>query len=140
MFGLGLGIFFIILNFIDPIFAIGYPLITTEFITNVLMILFVAGIGEEIIFRSTLATYLGAVDPDTKRKVIAIAIVALAFSAFHWRFYGVDLETAFIGAGLFGVVAGAIAVQRESILPVIIMHIIFNAYLFGKEVVHAFGV
>ena len=129
-FGLFLGLGFVALNLISPTFAIGYPMVSV-LIAQFLVILLVAPIVEEILFRSTLLSY-AKMGPSTPQIVFAVLITAFLFSVFHWQAYGVGLQTAFVGAGLFGIIAGWVAIDRQSVLPVIIMHIIFNAWLFAK--------
>lgn len=130
IFGFFLGLGFIILNTLNPSFAIGYPIVAA-LTAQLVVIIIVAPVVEEILFRSTLISY-AQFGTQTSHLIFAVALSAVLFSVFHFAAYGIGLQTAFIGAGLFGAIAGFVAISRQSVLPVIIMHAMLNGWLYSK--------
>ena len=127
MIGLVLAIFFIVANIFAPSFiTIGLP---TEYFStaqgNQIASVFIAPFAEELAFRGVL-DFLLSIPFGGFVAGIAQAII---FAVFHITAYGVGLQTALIGAFGFGLVSWIVSRWRHSILPVIILHMMFNAWL-----------
>ena len=106
-----------------------------------------APIGEEIFFRGIVSPVINALIPI---PFLDIPIQAGIFSIFHLKAYSGSFEKqgigvigvwssmkqaltklngAFLGALIFGVIAGTLTAMRRSVLPSIIMHAMVNGYL-----------
>lgn len=137
------GAAFIVVNKISPVIALGLPsfpfALETE--SKWLILVLVAPVLEEAFFRGILLnavkTFTGASD------AIAILLQALAFSAFHATAYAAGLAyvpVAFVGALIFGIIAGLLVKYSNSLLPGMIAHSIFNAYLTYSSIVIIGGI
>ena len=130
--GLGTGIFFIVLNVLNPAIAIGLPIVIFG---KELVIGLLAPIGEEAVFRGMIPAGL----ETFKIPNAAVAVLsATAFMIFHLVAYGASLEAmngSFIGAFLFGLLTFVLTKYSNSLLPAILTHSIFNLYLNTKLLV-----
>lgn len=131
--GLGLGIGFIVLNLLSPAITIGFPNLGLAItpIATLFVIGILAPIIEEILFRGAL---FGLLELLNINVVLAVLLQAAAFTTYHYTAYGASLAAvgAFIGAFLFGIIAMFVTIKRQSLLPSIILHSIFNIYLLSK--------
>lgn len=126
LYGAGLGGGFVLLNLLAPEFRIGVP----QAALGLAVVL--APLVEEFVFRCFL---LGWAGQHVHNFGVANVIQAVAFSLFHWQAYGLALQAAFVGAFVFGLVAGFVAKDRRSIVPVIVMHAIFNFWIVQRGLV-----
>lgn len=120
VYGVVMGFLFIAINLLIPEFRIGVPQATLG------LAVVLAPLAEELAFRSAIQ---GIVNNNVPHFWAANIIQATAFSLFHWQAYGMGLQAAFVGAGIFGLVAGYVARERDSILPCIVMHSMFNGWI-----------
>lgn len=90
----------------------------SQFSMNLLMIAIIPAIGEELIFRGILQRIL---TDWFKREHLAIAISAIAFSAFHMQFYG------FLPRFLLGLFFGYLLIWSGSVWLPILGHFMNNA-------------
>lgn len=110
-------------------------------IINLLIIGFLAALGEEFLFRGVILRLFSDVLKNTH---LAVILSAILFSAFHMQFYG------FLPRAALGILFGYIYVWSGSLWIPIILHFIFNgttvvvAYLFQNGListdVESFGV
>jgi membrane protease YdiL (CAAX protease family) len=115
---------FIMINKMYPAIALGYPkefILGSAFLTAV----FLAPILEEVAFRGILL----AINPGGFGGWGKYALNALIFSGFHVLAYGMALQTAFVGAFVFGLVACFVADRQGSLTTAITMHMGFNWWL-----------
>ncbi|MDB5251697.1 MAG: family intrarane metalloprotease [Flaviaesturariibacter sp.] len=87
-------------------------------ITNLIFVAAFAGVGEELFFRGILQRMFIR---SFKSPWIGIVIAALAFSFFHFQFFG------FVPRFLLGLVLGAIYWYSGSLWPSIIAHFFYDA-------------
>lgn len=133
VFGLLVGIGFIMVNVVTPAITIGLPQAAAlSAVDQYLVTGLIAPIFEEILFRSVL---FGVAMYATKNLWIAIAGQAVMFSMYHWVAYGPAMMASFVGAFIFGIAAAVVAYDRKSILPAIVMHAIFNGFLLAQMMV-----
>lgn len=129
--GILLGLVFIVGNIAAPnTITIGLPpeILTTaagQFWGSTIL----APFAEEIIFRGGIYTILTLVLPAWVSGILQ----ALIFSGAHAYYYGLGLQSAFIGAFSFGIATWLISKWRGSIIPAIILHIMFNLWLEGTK-------
>jgi len=94
---------------------------------NLIVIAFLAAIGEELLFRGVILKML---NDSLKNIHLAVIISAIIFSAFHGQFYG------FIPRAVLGVLFGYIFIWTGNLWIPILLHLLFNsvsvvvAYLF----------
>ena len=96
----------------------------------------VAPIIEETAFRfflfgfcsDSLDRYAGLSQPA--RIAITTLIVSVCFAAFHFAAYGTSLQTAYIGAFVFSVMACGVMLWRQSQIPNTVMHMCINFSIF----------
>lgn len=122
------GVVLISFAYFYPNFIIGYPQSTAD---EFIIVGGVAPIVEEISFRGVLMNILDKNMPF----LFALILSSALFSLFHWKAYGLAMSSAFVGAFIFGVVAGLITKWRKSIIPAIILHATFNLYLLIKPLI-----
>ena len=132
--------FFIFLGSAESIFAIGTPkaipfVAQMAMIDQIIVVCIIAPLIEEAFFRFFL---FGVLNDTFKNYTTAVRlgmstlIVSAAFAIFHYGFYGIALQTAYLGAFLFSVVACGLMVWRQSQLPGTILHVVINsAILWG---------
>jgi len=134
IYGFILGAFFILINKISPAVSIGYPQVVGVCATASLSgpclsyIVALAGVVEEIIFRSWLMSFLNS----KYGKSIAIVGQAILFGLAHIFYYGLERDSAIVGAMFFGLIAGLVTFERRSIIPSVVMHMMFNLYLWSQ--------
>jgi membrane protease YdiL (CAAX protease family) len=156
--GLGGGALFIGMNQVSPIIALGNPLSLYDPVSmlgRAAVVCVAAPFTEEGLFRSLIPKFsswaFGEFFPRHNSffsayltfmsNPIAVTIASGGmFAGFHYLAYGLALQTAFVGAFVFGEVAGALALWRKSLTPGIITHGIFNGFLFGASVLAIGGV
>jgi len=88
-----------------------------DLLTNMIMIAFVAAIGEELLFRGVFQRFLSE---WFKNVHIAIFVTAFFFSAFHMQFYG------FLPRMFMGVILGYLFVWSNNIWLPIFGHFVNN--------------
>jgi membrane protease YdiL (CAAX protease family) len=134
--GGGTGAGFIILNVLSPSIAIGVPT-ALAFAGTLALAIFVAPIIEEIVFRGGLQGLLSWVSKSesiTSKGFLVVAIItSLAFALFHYAVYGLGevsaISATFIGAFIFGMASSYLTKASKSLVPSIIAHMIFNAWI-----------
>jgi len=137
--GVGLAVVFIVLNMLSPIASIGIPRLPMaaeweQFGTVVLL----APLAEEVIFRCValavfILIFMAIVKDKWIAMALAIVVVSVIFSVFHYTAYGgsfTSMSAAFVGAFSFSVLACIIALWRKSLVSPIILHSLFNTYLY----------
>lgn len=129
-YGIFIGVLFVFINLLIPEFRIGVPQAALG------LVVLLAPIAEEFAFRGFI---LGFFNNIFKNFYIANILQAILFSLFHWSAYGMGLQAAFIGAGIFGIIAGYVALKRNSIVPCIVMHGIFNLWIITARMVFIGG-
>lgn len=87
-------------------------------ILNLIFIAVFAGVGEELFFRGVLQRLL---IKTFKSPWVGIVVAALAFSFFHFQFFG------FIPRLLLGILLGAIYWYSGSLWPAIFAHFFYDA-------------
>lgn len=134
LWGCGLGALVIMLNWLIPQFTIGFPTLPAATLgEKVFIICILAPMAEEFLFRGILLGILRNFMPN----MVANTAQASAFALFHMNAYAAAFSLqgiaaasgAFIAAGIFGMLAGGITLWRNSLLPGIALHMIFNAFL-----------
>ena len=95
--------------------------------STILVIGFLAPVGEEIAFRGVFMWFAWA---NLRFYTIAIILSSAAFAAFHYQAYGASLPSAYVGAFVIGVMLALTATQTKSLLPGIIVHAMINIHLF----------
>ena len=95
--------------------------------STLLVVGFLAAVGEEIVFRGWAAW--GLLE-GTRMKIAAAILSSAMFAAFHYGAYGAHLESAYVGAFLIGLMLSWIATWRKSLVPCIIIHSMINVHLF----------
>jgi hypothetical protein len=90
----------------------------TNLILNLIFIAVFAGVGEELFFRGVLQRLL---IKAFKSPWVGIIVAALAFSFFHFQFFG------FIPRLLLGILLGAIYWYSGSLWPAILAHFFYDA-------------
>jgi len=88
-----------------------------DLLINIIMIGFLAGLGEELLFRGTIQNFLSE---WSKNPHLAIIISAFVFSLIHLQFYG------FFPRMLLGVLFGYLYYWSGTIWIPIIAHALFN--------------
>ncbi|WP_158825428.1 CPBP family intramembrane glutamic endopeptidase [Mucilaginibacter lacusdianchii] len=88
-----------------------------DLIANMLVIAFLAALGEELVFRGCLQTILTR---WTRNQHTAIWITAIVFSAIHLEFYG------FVPRMVLGIFFGYFVAWSGSIWPGVLAHFINN--------------
>ena len=141
VFGVATGAMFIIGNIITPAITLGVPVIL-ERVNKILIGAVVAPIGEEFFFRSFLLSFLWLLLatiglPDFVAFITADVVQAVGFALFHLYAYGMSNEAALYGAGVFGLVAGAVTYFRKSVVSSTLAHSGFNLWIVAKEMVVA---
>ena len=125
------GAFFIFLKMSGTWFIFGIPAVVLGYGEQVLVVCILAPLLEEGCFRSMIFTWF--LELTGESLLISIVFQAVLFSVFHWAVYGgVAMMGSLVGAGIFGVVAGGIAYQRDSIIPSIIMHSMLNLMILNS--------
>lgn len=140
------GLVFIIVNKISANFSLGLPQapMSANSVGMFLLVVFAAPVLEEAMFRGVFMWLLQELGSKTKFRLlknifVIILMVAVMFAAFHYMAYGAGYQTAFVGAFVFGILAGLLAYQTKSLLPPIAMHMMFNGYLYLAQVVQIGG-
>lgn len=144
------GLLIVTINALSPAIAIALPPplfpadmgFLMSFVQKFANLIYTCGfapIFEEVIFRG-FAFYLFYL--AFKDEVVAILGQAGVFMWFHWKVYGTEMLGAFVGAGIFGLLAGVVfwmsvgKARRGNVvrglLGVIIMHVIVNFHLMSK--------
>ncbi len=138
-FGAIIGLLFITMNIVIPnVMVIGIPeTMSLALQAGLVIVVVVAPLVEEPLFRSIT---FGILDKATGNRVLAIFGQAMAFSLYHWRVYGMGLQTAFVGAFVFALLAQLVTIERKSIVPAIFMHMLFNLFLFSQQLVMVYKV
>jgi hypothetical protein len=101
-------------------------------ITNMLIIAFLAAIGEEFLFRGVV---LRIFSDGLKNTHLAVLLSAILFSAMHMQFFG------FLPRTILGILFGYIFIWTGSLWIPVILHFIFNgasvvvAYLYQKNLI-----
>ena len=95
--------------------------------STILVIGFLAPVGEEIAFRGVFMWFAWS---NLRFYTIAIILSSAAFAAFHYQAYGAFLPSAYVGAFIIGVMLALTATQTKSLLPGIIVHAMINIHLF----------
>lgn len=140
LWGFGLGALVIMLNWLIPQFTIGFPTLPASTLgEKVFIICILAPVAEEFLFRGILLGILRNFMPN----MVANTAQASAFALYHMNAYAaafslqgiVAASGAFIAAGIFGMLAGGITLWRNSLLPGILLHMIFNAFLMTQYLV-----
>ena len=126
--GVALGVGFILLNMIAPNITIGVPVLPMSVNDQYLVAGFVAPVAEEIAFRGVLLSIADKALPF----MFATLVVSVVFSVYHLAAYGMAASGAFFGAFLFSVIACLVIKKTRSLIPVILMHSIFNLFLFYR--------
>jgi membrane protease YdiL (CAAX protease family) len=130
MWGAGFGAVFIILNLLTGI-VIGLPVNPMATVEDKYLVAgTIAPIVEEFLFRSVLLSLFSFLP-----VFLNVIFNGVVFSGFHWNAYGQSLQAmngSFIGAGLFGMFASYITINRKSIIPAIICHAVFNIWILSK--------
>jgi membrane protease YdiL (CAAX protease family) len=124
--GVALGAGFILLHFLAPGVTIGVPVLPAAASGDQFIVSSgVAPVVEELGFRG-----IGLALADSYLPWIFAALaVSVTFSLYHYVTYGAAMSGAFLGAFIFSMVACFVVKRYKSIVPVIIMHAIFNTYL-----------
>jgi membrane protease YdiL (CAAX protease family) len=131
--GLLYAVLFIMANLILPKYTtIGIPAGLQSFSTDFIAVVCFAPLVEELLFRFLLLNALWAV-----RLSVWIAVPASAaiFMLFHYAAYGQSLtagSASFIGALIFGIIVGIIAIRNRSFVTPMIIHATFNCWLLVK--------
>jgi membrane protease YdiL (CAAX protease family) len=141
------GLFYLATKLVQGL-SFGLPLLPNAISDQLklFIIVLVAPIVEEIFFRGSLLAYLRDTLPTKKNIWMAIIVQAVIFSIFHLGAYitgfyslpsiNVGLMainsniSAFISAGLFGMIAGIIAVKTKNLLSTIILHSLINLIIY----------
>jgi len=114
-------------NIFIPDIRIGYPTtLAYNIYGDYVAIGLVAPLGEEFAFRVLFLAVLDELGP------IGVVIQAIAFSIFHWSAYGIGMSAAFLGALLFGLLAGWYMYSKKTLwaaIGVVILHSGFNLWL-----------
>lgn len=132
--GFLLGIVFIYISVLSPAIAFGLPnfgLSLGDF-PRFIVVGILAPLIEEILFRGAI---LGLLRIWGVNVYLAIVIQAILFSLYHLVAYGgsiADASGAFLGAALFGTIAGLITYYRMTLTDSIIMHSLFNTFQLSK--------
>ena len=151
--GIFAGIVPIIISLVTPL-SIGLPIIALSLSGKIFVSVFVAPPIEEFFFLMlAIAIYKLSMKSTDESRGISIAItllvVPVVFAAYHWFAYGATwlVAGAFIGAAVFRlltllIVLAVSAADGEPgfsvqtvapvILVVIIMHMLYNAFIFAK--------
>ena len=142
--GLCIGATLIVISMISPLMSLGVPRLPMAAtpVDQFLYISVYAPIVEEFIFRMVFLAiiWVGATAilmrvGISKKQVVflglvfAVLAVSVGFAIYHWKVYGVGLEMAFIGAASFSILACMVALWRNSLVPVILMHFMMNTYI-----------
>lgn len=104
----------------------------TALLVNFLMIGFLAGLGEELLFRGTLQNMIFR---KFRNPHLAIWLAAIIFSAFHLQFFG------FLPRMILGAIFGYIYFWTNNLWIPIGMHTLFNsitvfgAYLYQHNII-----
>lgn len=127
-----LGTMFVLINTISASFSLGLPQVEASVgaVGTFIIIVLGAPIIEEGLFRGLLPSFLRQVVKTKNNFWVINLIQAVLFAIFHLAVYGSGFQTAFVGALLFGLIAGVVAEKTNSLLPSTIMHIIFNGFLY----------
>ncbi len=138
--GLAFAVGFIILNLLVPSISIGFPLIPQATQGERFMIIGgFAPFGEEAVFRGAMLSALTLVPfaPIISYPIIITAEVA-SFSIYHVKAYAGSFDVqkitnsigAFIGAGIFSLLATILVLWRKNFLASVFFHAVVNMYLF----------
>lgn len=135
--GIGYSAMFIVPSLLGSSIAIGIPDLPQSLAatSRFLIIVLLAPIAEELIFRGAVQGYM--IKGLKWNLWLAIVIQAVIFSLFHIAAYGsFALQSgAFIGALLFGLGAGFLVYKTNSLLSSITAHVLFNGFLYANLVV-----
>lgn len=129
--GLALSILFIGANYVIPQFAIGFPSYQS-FASGAVIVILLASIFEEIFFRFFLLNLAAWV---RLAPLFVYIFGTAAFAIFHYAAYGESLSAqgaSFVGAAIFAAIAIYITLKRKNIIPSVVMHASFNAWLFAR--------
>ena len=88
-------------------------------LSNLIVMAFIAAIGEELTFRGVIQQFLAKV---CKNAHVAIILSAAIFSAIHFQFYG------FVPRFVLGIFLGYFFYMTKSIWTSILMHFAYNAF------------
>lgn len=140
--GIGISIFYILLGKYNSLFLIGTPssglfqfiqewILRDQFFIVVL----IAPIIEGIFFFCLLLTMVyyflrNSIRTPAANILASSLIVAALFAIFHYAAYGLDLQSAYIGAFIFALLSCIVTVWRDSQLPNIILHMAINGSIF----------
>ncbi len=127
--GLVFAVVFVVLNLLTGI-VIGLPVLPQAIEGKYIVAGAVAPMVEEMLFRMALLSLFSFLP-----VVLLVVFNGAVFSAFHWSAYGQSLQAmngSFIGAFIFGMFATYITIKRQSIIPAIVCHSIFNLYILSK--------
>ena len=137
--GLLIGTIFIILNLTIGI-TIGFPNLpqATEG-ERIITVGIFAPFGEELWFRAIVYPILNTL----MGFLLAMILSAIIFALFHAYAYAgglspeqlLNAQGAFIGAGIFGIVAVLLVKMRKSFLAPLIAHSMFNIFLVARQFV-----
>lgn len=141
--GIAFAIVAIILNTINPSFAIGFPIEPQATQQESFIIAgILAPIGEEFVFRSLLLGLLmgGFILGLKLNPFIAAIVNGLVFSFYHFAAYGASLaatSASFIIAAVFGFTMVLMTLHFDKTkfpIPIssIVTHSIFNIFLLSK--------
>lgn len=128
------GVYFFFVK-INDFFSLAIPEMPASLgvVGSIIGVCVVAPIIEEFTFRGVLLQFiryrLGL------GMISAIVLQAFFFSVYHWAAYGSFsvVLAAFVGAGVFGVLAGALAVYRGGLSTPIIVHAIINLLILAPS-------
>lgn len=104
----------------------------TDLIVNLLVVAFLAAVGEELFFRGAMQNIILE---WTKNSHVAVWVTAILFSALHMQFYG------FLPRMMLGVVLGYLYIWSGSLWLSILFHFLNNglavlfSYLIGKGII-----
>lgn len=126
---LWLGLFVLANIFFPQVTSIGFPVKLQTFTTTLVAAVVFAPIVEELLFRLAMINFLGAIRVPV---LLIIIITAAVFTVFHYAAYGASFDAqsaSFVGAFLFGIIVGWIAIRNGSIITPIVIHSGFNLWL-----------
>jgi len=131
VFGIIAGIAFIFINILAPTIAIGVPTALAFYGVSVFAII-IAPVAEEFVFRGVVPALLQRISP-AKVFLFSAVISAIIFGFFHYFVYGLAniqaISAPLIGAIIFGLAMAYLVKYTNSLLPAIIAHMIFNAWI-----------
>lgn len=129
LFGIIIGLGLYTLSKLSSGFSLATPPVPASISTvnQLLIILFVAIVLEEALFRDAVLNFSNKI---IKNPWIAIVMQAIFFAVLHWGVYGgMEFTTALIGAGIFGLIVGIVAYFRKTTTSGMVAHFIINALI-----------